>query len=337
MFNLTQSSKLLLKNNSFFKKKKVIFSGNIQDKIASYIETISTKIFTHMYDTYKILSNIKENQVFYSLFPNKKIILEHDSLIYFWPKNKSEANFQLQYLLSIFKKKSHIFIVGENNSGVKSAVLILENWIKLKKIDTAKHSILFYGILHEKTYFKLENYFNNHTLNYLKIKTLPGVFGHKKIDTGSKLLISTFNKEIKGNILDLGTGSGIISMSLADISKKTSLTLTDINLTALLSCKINLLNNKIQGKVYSSDLYSNIDKRFNMIICNPPIHRDLKLSLIITTNMIKESINYLTPRGELRIVTNTFLSYKKILDKTFHKHVILKKNNHFKVYQAKLN
>ena len=118
------------------------------------------------------------------------------------------------------------------------------------------------------------------------------------------------------------------------ISNNIDLTLTDINLASLLSCKINLCYNKISGNVFSSDLYSDIEKRFDVIICNPPIHRNLKLSLKTTINMIKESVNYLKPKGELRIVTNTFLSYDKVLSTTFSKYVILKKNNNFKVYQA---
>lgn len=289
-----------------------------------------------MYDHFKILSNIKKHKVFYSLFPNKKIISQSDTLIYYWPKNKSEAEFQLQYLFSFFKKKSHIFIVGRNSSGVKSAELMLEKWVFLKKIDSAKHSILFYGSLYENTYFTLKNYFNYHTWNHLKIKTLPGVFGHKKIDLGSQLLISTFTDNIIGNILDVGTGSGILSISLFNISKNIDLTLTDVNLASLLSCKINLSYNKINGNIFSSDLYSDVKKRFDLIICNPPIHKNLKLSLTTTINMITESINYLKPKGELRIVTNTFLSYDKVLSKIFNKYVILKKNNNFKVYQATL-
>lgn len=211
---------------------------------------------------------------------------------------------------------------------------MLKNWIILKKIDTAKHAILFYGTLNENSHFQLKNYFNDHTLQNCKIKTLPSVFGHKKIDTGSKLLISTFTNKMKGNILDLGTGSGIISILLANISNKINLTLTDINLIALLLCKINLFHHKINGNILSSNLYSNINKRFDVIICNPPIHRDLKISLKTIINMIQQSVNYLKKKGELRFVTNRFLSFDRILNDTFNKHTILKKNNYFKVYQA---
>ncbi|WP_414734437.1 methyltransferase [Buchnera aphidicola] len=201
-------------------------------------------------------------------------------------------------------------------------------------MDAAKHAILFYGTLNENSYFQLKNYFNNHIIQNCKIKTLPSVFGHKKIDPGSKLLISTFTNKIKGNILDLGTGSGIISILLADISNKINLTLTDINLISLFLCKINLFHHRIKGNILPSNLYSNINKQFDVIICNPPIHRDLKMSLKTIINMIQQSANYLKTKGELRFVTNRFLSFDRILNDTFNKYTILKRNNHFKVYQA---
>ncbi|WP_367681679.1 methyltransferase [Buchnera aphidicola] len=166
------------------------------------------------------------------------------------------------------------------------------------------------------------------------MKTLPSVFGHKKIDAGSKLLISTFTDKMRGNILDLGTGSGILSILLDNISKKIHLTLTDINLIALLSCKINLYHHNINGNILSSNLYNDINKRFDIIISNPPIHRDLKISFKTIINMIKNSVNYLTKKGELRFVTNTFLSFDRILNDTFNEYTILKKNKYFKVYQA---
>lgn len=58
-----------------------------------------------MFDTYQKLSFLKRKKVFYSIFFNKKIILQFDTLLYFWPKSKSEAKFQLEYLFSILKKK----------------------------------------------------------------------------------------------------------------------------------------------------------------------------------------------------------------------------------------
>ncbi|WP_428994269.1 hypothetical protein [Buchnera aphidicola] len=104
---LTKSSQLILKNHILFINKKVIYYGNIQDKIPDFIPTIYSTIYTHMYNHYNtLINNIQNHTIYYSLFPHENIISNFDTLIYFWPKNKSEANFQLQYFFSIFKKKN---------------------------------------------------------------------------------------------------------------------------------------------------------------------------------------------------------------------------------------
>ncbi|HMI77050.1 MAG TPA: 16S rRNA (guanine(1207)-N(2))-methyltransferase RsmC [Buchnera sp. (in: enterobacteria)] len=310
IFPLTQPSKLILKNKHLFYQKKVIFSGNIKDTIPDSIHTLSTVVHTNMYNNWHMLKNIKKHKVYYNLFLKKDIILNANTLIYYWPKNKSEAYFQLQKILSILNKQSHIFIVGENCSGVKSAILKLKPWVTLKKIDTAKHCILTYGILLKNTYFKLKSFFNTYIWKNNIIRTLPGMFDYRGINIGSALLISTFTKNIQGKILDIGTGSGILTIALAQISKKIHPTLIDVNLTAILASKINLSFNKITGSVFSSDLYSDINskKKFNIIISNPPLHNGIKISYHETINFIKQSINYLKPKGEIRFVTNSCLS-----------------------------
>lgn len=209
-------------------------------------------------------------------------------------------------------------------------------WINLNKIDTAKHAVLFYGRLDQNTHFKLSNYIHLHIWNDYNIITLPGVFGYKSIDSGSKLLISTFTQQITGKILDIGSGSGILSLALSKISKNTSITMTEVNLFAIISSKITLTYNAKPYQMLLSNLYSSVSHKFDMIMCNPPIHNNLQLSLQVTKSIIQYSINYLKYGGELRFVTNSCISYHKILKNTFHKYKILIQNNHFKVYQAKL-
>jgi len=52
-----------------------------------------------------------------------------NTIIFYWPKNKSEAQFQFFNLIANASIQTTIFIVGENSSGVKSPPLMLTNWI----------------------------------------------------------------------------------------------------------------------------------------------------------------------------------------------------------------
>ncbi|WP_315984407.1 16S rRNA (guanine(1207)-N(2))-methyltransferase RsmC [Buchnera aphidicola] len=257
-----------------------------------------------------------------------------DTIIYYWPKDKLEATFQLMNIISSFPVDTEIFIVGHNASGVKSAPLIFQKWIKLDKVDNAKHSILFSGFIKKNIVFILEDFFKTHVWRDLIIKSLPGVFGHKKIDTGSKLLASTFSNKITGTVLDIGCGTGFLSASLLYFSPNAILTLVDNDMSSLKCSQFTLDANKLKGDVVCSDLYSNVFQKFDLIISNPPFHNDLKIDFNIIEKMICCSRKYLTLRGELRFVTNNFLNFNILLKRFFKKFYILKKTSKYKVYQA---
>ena len=76
------------------------------------------------------------------------------------------------------------------------------------------------------------------------------------------------NKEIK--ILDIGTGSGIIAITLNKLNKNYQITATDISKKAL---KISKKNQKIKNTnvtFIKTNLYKNIKDKFDIIISNPP-------------------------------------------------------------------
>ncbi|QTM69214.1 methyltransferase, partial [Buchnera aphidicola (Hormaphis cornu)] len=179
------------------------------------------------------------------------------------------------------------------------------------------------------------NFFKTYIWNNVIIQVLPGVFGYHGVDPGSLLLMSTFKANIYGKVLDIGSGSGILSVLLIKQSKKKiNLTLSDINSEALISSKKTLKSNNISGNVIASDLFSHITNKFNLIISNPPLHDDLKFSRNTIKELIQQSVHYLHNKGELRIVVSNFLSYSKKIKKIFGNCSILKSTNCFKVYQA---
>ncbi|WP_343154019.1 16S rRNA (guanine(1207)-N(2))-methyltransferase RsmC [Buchnera aphidicola] len=333
----SQNSQIILRYQNIFKNKKIFFSGNIQDTLPQYLSSIETSLHlsninNNFYENKK--NAIDKFHIYYDLLISEKIVKNYNTMIYYWPKNKSEAKFQLYNLLSCCSIGTEIFIVGKNSSGVKSAPKILKKWVNLKKIESAKHSVLFSGFLKYKTKFILQDFFKTHIWKNLYIKCLPGVFGYKKIDIGSQLLASTFSKNINGEILDLGCGSGFLSTCILKKSKNSFLTMVDNQVSSIISTQETLLSNKLTAKVFLSNIYSNISNKFDLIISNPPFHNDLKLNFNIIKNIISDSSKYLKKRGELRFVVNNCFNYDDLLRKKFKKFNIIKKTNLFKVYQG---
>ena len=84
----------------------------------------------------------------------------------------------------------------------------------------------------------------------------------------SELLAKYVKKYAFGNILDMGTGSGIQALTAAKNKKVRSVLAADIQEEVIDYNKENIKNKKI--KFIVSDLFSNIKGKFETIIFNPP-------------------------------------------------------------------
>lgn len=82
-------------------------------------------------------------------------------------------------------------------------------------------------------------------------------------------------KDKEVNIVDIGTGSGAITVSLAKYIEKSKVVSLDISDIPLEVGKINAINNGVDDKIVfkKSDLFSyieNIETKFDVIVSNPP-------------------------------------------------------------------
>ena len=83
-------------------------------------------------------------------------------------------------------------------------------------------------------------------------------------------LIKKHLKKDKISILDIGTGSGIIAITLRELNKKYSVTATDISKKALKVAKKNSKKHNKQVKFIKTDIFNNINDKYDVIISNPP-------------------------------------------------------------------
>lgn len=88
----------------------------------------------------------------------------------------------------------------------------------------------------------------------------------------SQLLAAAVEKYAYGNVLDMGTGSGIQAITAAKKKEVKSVVAADINSEALKFAEAAAVKEGVNGKVMfvKSDLFSNIKGVFDTIIFNPP-------------------------------------------------------------------
>lgn len=79
-----------------------------------------------------------------------------------------------------------------------------------------------------------------------------------------------FDKDSKIRICDIGTGSGVIAISLKKHFKNSEVVAIDIDLNALEVAKNNALYHGVDILFINNDLLNGINQEFDLIISNPP-------------------------------------------------------------------
>ncbi|MBR3523813.1 MAG: peptide chain release factor N(5)-glutamine methyltransferase [Bacilli bacterium] len=87
------------------------------------------------------------------------------------------------------------------------------------------------------------------------------------------------------DILDIGTGSGCIAITLKNMLPNANVDACDISQDALEVAKSNAKLNNSDINFIHSDLFSNIDKKYDLIISNPPyIAYDEEIDEVVKNN-----------------------------------------------------
>ncbi|HAK6814287.1 TPA: 16S rRNA (guanine(1207)-N(2))-methyltransferase RsmC [Salmonella enterica] len=334
MSAFTPASEVLLRHSDDFEQSRILFAGDLQDDLPARFECAASRAHTQQFHHWQALSRQMGENVRFSLVAQASDVADCDTLIYYWPKNKPEAQFQLMNILSLMPVGVDVFVVGENRSGVRSAEPMLADYAPLNKVDSARRCGLYHGRLEKQPQFSLESWWAEYNIDGLTIKTLPGVFSRDGLDVGSQLLLSTLTPHTKGKVLDVGCGAGVLSAALASHSPKVRLTLCDISAPAVEASRATLAANGLEGEVFASNVFSEVKGRFDMIISNPPFHDGMQTSLDAAQTLIRGAVRHLNSGGELRIVANAFLPYPKILDETFGFHEVIAQTGRFKVYRT---
>ncbi len=205
---------------------------------------------------------------------------------------KSEIDFALDIL---YNYKYQDFILGK--------VLEPEQIEKLKRIveeRTSTHRPL-QQILGQSFFYGRKFFVNNSTL-------IPR--------PETELLVKEALDIIKDipacKILDIGTGTGCIPITIALENQKSVIDAVDISQSALETAQKNKLYHNVFSQInfIKSDLFENVNKKYNVIISNPPY-----IPLKDKDKLDIEVKNFDPPEALFAPDEDGVLFYKKIADK----------------------
>ncbi len=198
-------------------------------------------------------------------------------------KNVENTVLEIQMMIAkvIEKDRLYVMLNQEENIDEEKTELIKD------MIEKRKNSYPLHYILGEREFWAID------------FKVREGVLIPRQ-DT--EILIEETLKKLKDNKhklkgLEIGVGSGIISITLLKELKNLTMTGVDINDKAIELTKENAIKNKVDDRlcVLNSDLFEKIDKenKFDFIVSNPPY---------IETKMIdslQEDIKFYEPKSAL--------------------------------------
>ena len=164
---------------------------------------------------------------------------------------------------------------------MKEKIEYLRKYLKDKDLDTAlkelESGIPVQYIVGNTNFYGYDFKVNRNTL-------IPRFETELLVEKTYNYIKKYFNKD-KVKILDIGTGSGCIAITLNKLLDDSDVSGVDISSEALEVAKENNISNNANVKFIESDLFSNVNGRYDVIISNPPyISYDEEIMNIVWNN-----------------------------------------------------
>ncbi len=247
-----------------------------------------------------------------------------DYILFRVSKERPVSHHIINQASALLVPEGKLLLSGEKNDGVKTYTdhackLFGDRCKPQKNGNYYLASITKYAVsdklLDDKDYLNLRAIKSTENL---PLQSKPGIFGWNKIDQGSAFLIEhlpTFLQSFAAgkapqSVLDLGCGYGYLSCA-ASLHGFQQITATDNNAAALRACAENFDRLNINGNIIAGDAGSQLNKKFDAIICNPPFHQGFNIDSALTEKFLNASKRLLAPSGKALFVVNNFIALEK--------------------------
>ena len=159
-----------------------------------------------------------------------------------------------------------------------------------------------------------------------------GVFSKDRLDTGTKILLETVSElELSGDILDYGSGIGVIGILIKTIFPDSRVTGFDINQRAVELSRLDASRLQVDVTFHQADRIE--EGTFDVILMNPPIRAGKQ----VIYSMFRDCYEHLREFGQLFIVirkSHGALSAIKELQQYFDEVSTIHKDKGFFIIQC---
>ncbi|MGK0722354.1 class I SAM-dependent methyltransferase [Leucobacter sp. W1478] len=154
-----------------------------------------------------------------------------------------------------------------------------------------------------------------------RIAAFGATFGGATLDHGSRLLLRTLRDALPTSshrVVDLGCGNGVLATATALALPGTDVIATDQSAAAVAATRLTAKAAGVGDRVaiHRADATEAVpDGWADLILLNPPFHSGAAVHAGVAHRLIEACARALAPGGELRLVFNSHLRYRPLVER----------------------
>lgn len=266
-----------------------------------------------------------------------------DEIIFRLGRGTALINAALIEAFNLLRVGGSLWVSGHNQEGIKSFAKRAEAHFgnaHLLRIKSSCRLLKFQKIADQPatplegagyfTYGDLE--IEIPKLGTLVYSSKPGVFSYRATDIGTALLAKYLPDCTGLTVLDLGCGSGVLSLAACKLGANSVLA-ADVNVVATTCATYNFDRYQVPAASLCTNLTEGIEGEFDMVFSNPPFHHGSETDFSFPGKILDAILPKLKTGGTVFLVANRFLNYMTQAASRFQSTEVLSREHGYCVYR----
>lgn len=265
-----------------------------------------------------------------------------DGIVLRLPTIRELTTLAIEVAASRLAPGGRLLIYGANHEGIKSVQDHLAPWFEAAETIMYKHRERVVSAVRsaqgESPRKELADWQRTFEVEIEREKasliSYPGMFAHGTLDQGTALLLAHLPPCAENaQVLDMGTGTGVLAYALQMQTKNLLIDAVDLNAFAVEATKRNVPGvNALFGDSWNA---LSSEAKYDVIVSNPPVHQGAKQTTQPLEYFIAHAKRHLKTGGVMVLVVQGTIPVKKYFDRAGLRSTLVAEDTTYQVWQAR--